>query len=86
VGIVRAFEIQGTFERCGNASAEALAHFGKADREGQGWLSLTSGPTQSKVRQRPALRDFTSNRPAALQPLEMQRAFVRDRASLTDST
>lgn len=53
-------------------------HFGKARREGQGWLSLTSGATLSKGHQRPALRGFASKLPAALQTFERQPAFLHD--------
>jgi len=60
----------GTSDQLGNASAEALVHFGKARREGQGWLSLTSGATLSKGHQRPALR--------GLQTFERQPAFLHD--------
>ena len=68
----------GTSDQLGNASAEALVHFGKARREGQGWLSLTSGATLSKGHQRPALRGFASKLPAALQTFERQPAFLHD--------
>ena len=53
-------------------------HFGKARREGQGWLSLTSGATLPKGHQRPALRGFASKLPAALQTFERQPAFLHD--------